>query len=151
MPDVRTVAELDPVALAASVDRLELRMAALEEAVAALRALPPVPAPQDADEPLEPAALEPPALDADDAPPTGWTLADTVTFSGRTLIALGGGYLLRALTDGGVMTPGVGVLVGLTYAATWILFSLRAAMRKAAASLSGMLNPPCAVAVCQLP
>ena len=129
MPDTRTVAELDPVALAASVDRLELRLAALEQAVAALRSQHPLPSQRDPDEPAETEDLEPSVLDADVAPPTGWTLADTVTFSGRTLIALGGGYLLRALTDGGVMAPGVGVLVGLTYAASWILFTLRAAHR----------------------
>jgi hypothetical protein len=136
LPDVRTVAELDPVALAASIDRLELRIAALEEAVAARR-LPQ--APQAAGPiPDEPRDLEPSGLDADDARATDWTLADTVTFSGRTLMALGGAYLLRALTDGGVMAPGVGVLAGLTYAATWMALCLRAANRAPSAVFHGL-------------
>jgi hypothetical protein len=47
----------------------------------------------------------------------------TVALVGRTLIVLGGGFLLRALTDAELLPPLVGALLGLVYAAFWLFLS----------------------------
>jgi hypothetical protein len=49
---------------------------------------------------------------------------------GRALIILGGAFLLRALTEGSIWPPGVGVSLGLLYALTWIATSTFAAIRE---------------------
>lgn len=48
-----------------------------------------------------------------------------LTLIGRTLIVLGGGYLLRMLTDNDIVSKWVGVLAGLAYAFTWLLLADR--------------------------
>ena len=50
---------------------------------------------------------------------------------GRTLVVLGGAYLLRALTDSHVLTAPVGVALGLLYGAPWLLLAARAGARGA--------------------
>jgi hypothetical protein len=45
---------------------------------------------------------------------------------GRTLLALGGAYLLRALTGGGTLAPVVGVSLAAAYAAAWVFLADRA-------------------------
>jgi hypothetical protein len=50
-----------------------------------------------------------------------------VAFSGRTLVALGGGYLIRALTDAGGLPALAGVALGLAYALAWLALADRAA------------------------
>jgi hypothetical protein len=50
---------------------------------------------------------------------------------GRTLVVLGGAYLLRALTDSHVVTAPVGVALGLLYGAPWLLLASRAGARGA--------------------
>jgi len=45
------------------------------------------------------------------------------------LLALAGGYLVRALTEGALLAPLAGTLLGLAYALLWALFSDRAAAR----------------------
>ncbi|MCC6738192.1 MAG: hypothetical protein IT452_04040 [Planctomycetia bacterium] len=45
--------------------------------------------------------------------------------AGRTLVALGGGFLLRALADSGVLPVRVGVVLGLAYAGLWLLLAAR--------------------------
>jgi hypothetical protein len=44
---------------------------------------------------------------------------------GRTLVVLGGAYLLRALTESQVLTPSIGVLVGFIYGMTWLAIADR--------------------------
>jgi hypothetical protein len=44
---------------------------------------------------------------------------------GRTLVVLGGAYLLRALTESAVLTPRVGVALGFAYAVTWFVVADR--------------------------
>lgn len=44
---------------------------------------------------------------------------------GRTLIILGGAFLLRAATEGGALPIAVGVALGLVYALVWSLLALR--------------------------
>jgi hypothetical protein len=55
--------------------------------------------------------------------------AGLLALTGRTLLALAGGYLLRALADGEVLSPSLAVFLGLLYAALWILAADRAAAR----------------------
>lgn len=50
---------------------------------------------------------------------------NTLTVVGRVLIAIAGAYVLRALTDFGVMPYSVGVWVGLTYALVWLFIAAR--------------------------
>jgi hypothetical protein len=45
----------------------------------------------------------------------------TLDLFGRTLLVLAGAYVARALTDGRVVPPGVGVALGLAYAVFWLL------------------------------
>lgn len=50
-----------------------------------------------------------------------------LTNLGRSLIILGGAFLLRALTEAGTWPPIAGVSMGLLYALTWLVTSNRAA------------------------
>ena len=61
--------------------------------------------------------------------PDRHTLLRFVTLGGRSLMVLGGAYLLRAFTESGdasTLTPAVGVGLGLLYAAVWLWLSHRA-------------------------
>jgi hypothetical protein len=51
--------------------------------------------------------------------------------AGRTLVVLGGAYLLRALTESGLLTASAGVAFGILYGAPWLLLASRAAARDA--------------------
>ena len=51
-----------------------------------------------------------------------------VTFLGRSCLVLGGAFLIRALTDGGVLSAGPGVAMGVAFAAVWLVLAHRAAM-----------------------
>jgi hypothetical protein len=53
-------------------------------------------------------------------------LAGAVGLVGRTLMTLGGAYLLRAVTETGAVPPLAGALTGLVYAALWLLMADRA-------------------------
>lgn len=57
-----------------------------------------------------------------------------VSLVGRTLIALGGAYLLRAIGDEGLLPGRTAAAAGLAYAAWWLLAADRAAARGARAS-----------------
>jgi len=50
-----------------------------------------------------------------------------ITLSGRSLIILGGAYLIRALTESRMLPASAGVALGLAYAVLWILAAGRAA------------------------
>lgn len=50
--------------------------------------------------------------------------------TGRTLIILGGAFLLRAATEGGALPVAAGVGLGLIYAVVWPLLSLRASVSR---------------------
>jgi hypothetical protein len=49
--------------------------------------------------------------------------------AGRTLLALGGGFLLRAITDGALLPPAAGAALGLVYALLWSALAEHAARR----------------------
>jgi hypothetical protein len=105
------VAELEGkvAGLSAEVRELEKRLAALERG--GVRA------------PLAKRAAAPPQEGASAAPAPVPSAASTVTFVGRTLLVLAGGFILRALTDSGTLPPLIGVALGLAYAGTWILLA----------------------------
>lgn len=114
-------------ALTAQVERLRQRLDELEARPARLvvptRALP-----------------QPPAASA--AAAEGGVRIDTAAslpILGRTLILLGGAYLLRALTDGHLVTPVSGTALGLAYAAALLLGAQRdgARGRRLSASFLG--------------
>lgn len=73
-----------------------------------------------------PAARRPAAAQAATAEPAHGSVpsaASTVTFVGRTLLVLAGGFVLRALTDSGKIPAPFGVAFGLAYAGTWIVLA----------------------------
>jgi len=97
--------------LARQLGDVRLRLTALEQqrtgpAVSAVSA--------DPERVAEPQA----ALAAGEVPaePASW-----VALAGRGLLVLGGAYLLRALTDEGLVPPGFGLALGLGYVAFWLL------------------------------
>ena len=63
------------------------------------------------------------------ADPGPGILTSVLTLSGRMLLILGGGLLLRALTDAGLLSQPIGVVLGLLYALTWLVFADRAGAR----------------------
>lgn len=65
------------------------------------------------------------AATAGDSPPTPRSGA-TVFHLGRSLMVLGGAYLLRAVTESAVVPPIAGAAAGLVYAAAWLYFCERA-------------------------
>jgi len=54
-------------------------------------------------------------------------LAETLGLIGRIFLVLGGGYLLRAITESGAVPAAVGLTLGMAYAVLWIFFADRAA------------------------
>ena len=84
--------------------------------------------------PPAPAAGEPPAAvaGAPDAAAIA-ALGDAERYAGvpalvgRTCLALGGAFLVRSLTESGVLSSGVGVSVGILYALAWLFLADRAA------------------------
>ena len=61
----------------------------------------------------------PPCSDRDD-------LVTLLSFIGRTFVALGGAFLLRALTDAAIVPLPQGTALGLAYALAWLVLSDRA-------------------------
>jgi hypothetical protein len=122
-----------------SIGAIEHRVAVIERAVAATgtgqadRPSLPVPPsdPASAAHLVEPAH---PAFARDD-------LVTTLSFVGRTFVALGGAYLLRALTDAAVLPLPLGTALGLAYAMGWLVMSDRAgsANRHTSAAFHGLV------------
>lgn len=69
----------------------------------------------------------------DASPPRSEAVA-LLTLIGRTVLALGGGYLLRALTDSGSLDPTSGAIAGIVYAALWVVLAEAAARSRAPVS-----------------
>ncbi|HEU5163364.1 MAG TPA: hypothetical protein VFV54_09490, partial [Thermoanaerobaculia bacterium] len=97
-----------------AVRRLEERVAALERAerttLAAVVELPRL--------------AEAPAIEPDDR-------ESQIALIGRTVLILGGAYLLRAITDMSVIPRPAGVALGLTYALVWFVMADRSAAARA--------------------
>lgn len=80
---------------------------------------------------LEPSVQAP--SEAEHLAPLAFTFTNFITLSGRSLIVLGGAYLIRALTESHMLPASAGVAMGLLYAVLWIL----AAGRSAGKGLNG--------------
>lgn len=63
--------------------------------------------------------------DLNTAIPRGFDAVVLLSLIGRTLVVLGGAYMLRALTESNILTPSVGVFLGFTYAAAWLVVADR--------------------------
>lgn len=68
--------------------------------------------------------------------------SSTVSFIGRTLVVLGGAYLVRAVTDAGLIPAVGGVAAGLAYALWWLLSAdgAAAAGKRASAVFHGLAS-----------
>ena len=77
------------------------------------------------------------AIQPDPALPAGgdFSALSVLTLAGRTLLVFGGAYLLRALTDTGLLPRPGGVVLGLAYASAWIGVADRAAVQRRTSSL----------------
>ena len=71
-----------------------------------------------------------PAAAVDTASQPVADVAGTLTLVGRTLLIIAGAYLLRALSASAVIRPGIGVALGLAYAASWTVVAYRTAPRR---------------------
>lgn len=120
--------ESEVQSLSRAVERIEARLDSLETGVGAR------------------AGAGAPSLPAPAAPaPSVSEIASGMSFAGRTLLVLGGGYLLRALTESGALPPLLGVTLGLTYALLWLLAADRAGAK--ARTLSAAFHGAAAVLV----
>jgi len=125
--DLDSAADLERIA--ETLRRIEERLAALEQWRESLTVRPEQPAVAAAE-----AAGEAPDIHFD------------LSLIGRTLIVLGGAYLLRAVTEGGMVPTAGGVGLGLLYAASWSLLALRSAVTRRSAAYHGI-----ATAIISLP
>lgn len=106
---VRRIEELDR-----TVKSLEQRLAAVERHLE-----------------LGPSATAPPpeeAARAESATTTArLSVPEELGYVGRTLLVMGGGYLLRALTESRTLPTALGLFLGVVYGLTWIVLAWRAA------------------------
>lgn len=105
--------------LAAAMARVENRLERLEASILQTSSVSPVSPAVPAEVTLDTAELEPPPEIRVDA--VGWT-----TLLGRTLLALAGAFLLRAVTSEGILPELVGAIAALLYAAVWLVLADRA-------------------------
>ncbi|HMB78818.1 MAG TPA: hypothetical protein VKI43_02075 [Vicinamibacterales bacterium] len=114
-----------------TIGTIERRLAVIERAGAETVVTAPPDLPALSDLPGPPAL---PVLARDD-------LVATLSFVGRTFVALGGAYLLRALTDAAVVPVPRGIALGLAYAMGWLVMSDRAAAanRRTSAAFHGLV------------
>src|SRR5512136_1758189 len=100
-------------------DRLEELQSAVRELASSLRSLETRVGELERGRPV-PAGLGAAAGATAEASPRGIALPQgAVALLGRMLLVLAGAYVARALTDGRVVPPGVGVALGLAYAVFW--------------------------------
>ncbi len=109
--------------LGETLARVQARLEALEGHDRARVVEPPPVAEEPGDEPL----LEP-------GPTLGDVLPQVAGIGGRTLLILGGGYLLRDLTERGTFLPATGALFGLVYAGIWLFLAYRQARQEPSVS-----------------
>lgn len=116
--------------LAERLSRIEKRLVELEAWKASAIAAPA--ATREAGYARETASAEA-ELEADESPGSGFDLA----MVGRTLIVLGGAFMLRAASDSGAIPVAAGVGLGLVYAAAFALFALREQVSRTSATFHG--------------
>jgi hypothetical protein len=126
----------------ATVRELETAFEAIERRVASLERQLAAAAQHDQ------AAGEPHASASDDEPAVlsrasggSHDLVSVLSMVGRTCVALGGAYLLRALTDFSILPQRTGIVLGLAYAACWLVMADRAgaAGRRLSATFHGLV------------
>lgn len=105
---------MDPVDLEREIRALARRVEQIEQHLALPAAEPVVPAlpPGDAGQPDATAVLPSDA-------------AELIPSFGRALLGLAGAYLVRALAEAGAIPIRAGVLVGVLYAAAWLVWAVR--------------------------
>ena len=114
-----------------SVREIEERLARLEESIriepaAADRSFP-KPLPVDQTETPQPAVPE--ASPTDAAHLALEPVAPVLALVGRSVLILGGAFLVRMLTETGAIPPRAGVALGLVYAVAWLALADRSAAR----------------------
>ncbi|MCM2314007.1 MAG: hypothetical protein NDJ92_02505 [Thermoanaerobaculia bacterium] len=116
--------------LAERLNRIELRLAELEAWKAAAVEVPASvrSAARDREATAAEAEIEP-----EDAAESGFDLA----LLGRTLIVLGGAFMLRAASDQEAIPVAAGVALGLVYAAAFAFFALREQVGRTSATFHG--------------
>jgi hypothetical protein len=105
-------------ALTARLDRVERRLAALERGAAPEPTTEP-PIVADDSEP----AVHPPAAEGAEAIPSTALREETLPLVGRTIVVLAGAFLLRALTERGILPPVAGTALGFVYAILWLFLA----------------------------
>jgi hypothetical protein len=63
-----------------------------------------------------------------------------LSLAGRTLIVFGGAYLLRAITEAGLVPMPAGVVLGLAYALSWSILALRPTTSRLSAAHHGVAS-----------
>lgn len=119
-------------ALEGEVRRLAGRVDTLESAAGARSVA--------AEAPLSVSPVRPAADLARDASRATEPAQGLIALGGRTILALAGAYLIRAVTDAGIVSPVAGVALGLAYALLWYVQAHRAGTRgeTVSASFSGL-------------
>ena len=133
--------------LTAKVSELAETLRSLEARVAALEMPGKAPmAPSAAVAEPAPAAAAAAAVvsPVDAATPPFESFSRTIALAGRGVLALGGAFLIRAVTEAGALPPGAGVTLGLAYALAWLFLAERGArkgdrLRAAADALTATL------------
>jgi len=118
---------MDPGAktTAAAIAELLRRVEYLEDRVGTLERVRGMP--ENETVPAEPGATPPSDMlspAAEQVRTTEW-----IPSAGRTLLVLGGAFVLRAVTEARWLSPAVGVALGIVYALVWLLLTDRAAAR----------------------
>jgi len=70
-----------------------------------------------------------PVAPARTAKPAATAVTDTLPLLGRTLLVLGGAFVLRAVTEAELIHPATGAALGIVYAVVWLALADRAAAR----------------------
>jgi hypothetical protein len=111
-------------ALETRLQRLERADGGAVEPAVAVETAPPI------DETVRPAMSPGAAL-----PTAGFdSFGPVLPLAGRSVLVLGGAFLVRILTEAGTLAPTAGVAVGLLYAVVWLALADRAAARGASLS-----------------
>jgi hypothetical protein len=118
------------------VEELSSSLSVVEERLSSTERLAPTSLPEEPERPTFAAVPSPPAGPPATAgeEPEEWALPGGFALLGRTLVALGGAYLLRALTAAGVLPDLAGVLLAFAYSLLWLWLADRAGAHGHAAS-----------------
>lgn len=105
-------------------DRLERRLEAVEGRLSALEG---GPLPSTTGGGTEMAGIEEGPIPAPETAPAKTPFQEVVPLIGRTLMVLGGGFALRAMTENEVVPQVIGTVLGIVYALVWLALADRAA------------------------